>query len=484
MPTGDDMPGTYRPFLEPFVTPRFTARRFSNLAALGAVSFAAACATEAPFTAPDESRALMSAADAMVAVQAGPPEFVPGELLVQFKEGATATARTRALGRVGGAVAEDILTAAMRAAGRRVGVTRVRVGGDVQRAIAALRADADVEFAEPNWIYRHNATSNDTYVTNGSLWGMTGTFGSQASVAWAANKLGSPTVYVGIIDEGYMYAHPDLAANAAKNPLEAAGRAGVDDDGNGLVDDVYGWDFAGNNASVFDGAGDDHGTHVAGTIGGVGGNGVGVAGVVWNVKLLNAKFLGSTGGTTANAIKAVDYFTNLKRTQGLNIVATNNSWGGGGFSQALKDAIDRANAQDILFVAAAGNSGTNNDATPSYPSGYTSPNIIAVASITSTGALSSFSQYGATTVDIGAPGSGIWSTIPRSSKGKVVASYASYDGTSMATPHVTGAVALYKSLNPSASAATIKAAIMSSATPTASLSGKVLSNGRLNVSGF
>lgn len=466
------------------MTTRITARRFSHLAALGAVSFAAACATEAPFTAPDESSALMSAADAMVAVQAGPPEFVPGELLVQFRDGVTSAGRGRALARVGGQAAEEILTGAMRAAGRRVGVMRVRVSGDVERVIAALRTDADVEFAEPNWIYRHNATSNDTYVTNGSLWGMTGTFGSQASVAWAANKVGSSTVYVGIIDEGYMYSHADLEGNAGTNPLEAAGRAGVDDDGNGLVDDIYGWDFAGNNASVFDGAGDDHGTHVAGTIGGVGGNGTGVAGVVWSVKLLGAKFLGSRGGTTANAIKAVDYFTNLKRTQGLNIVATNNSWGGGGFSQALKDAIDRANAQNILFVAAAGNSGTNNDATPSYPSGYTSPNIIAVASITSTGALSSFSQYGATTVDIGAPGSAIWSTVPKSAKGKILSAYASYSGTSMATPHVTGAVALYKSLNPTATASQIKAAIMSSATPTASLAGKTVTGGRLNVAGF
>jgi subtilisin family serine protease len=280
-----------------------------------------------------------------------------------------------------------------------------------------------------------------------------------------------------------MFSHPDLAANAGVNPGEVASN-GVDDDGNGLVDDVRGWDFDGNNSSVFDGAGDDHGTHVAGTIGGVGGNGAGVAGVVWNVKLLSAKFLGNRGGTTANAIKAVDYFTDLKTSQGLNIVATNNSWGGGGFSQALKDAIDRANAAGILFIAAAGNSGTNNDATASYPSGYTSANIIAVASITSTGGLSSFSQYGATTVDIGAPGSAIWSTVPRSSKGQVIASYASYNGTSMATPHVSGAAALYASTHPGASAADIKAAIMSSATPTPSLNGKVVSNGRLNVSGF
>jgi subtilisin family serine protease len=308
-------------------------------------------------------------------------------------------------------------------------------------------------------------------------------YGIGATAAWNANKTNCGGVYIGIIDEGYMYTHEDLAANAGVNPGEIAGN-GIDDDGNGLVDDVYGWDFAGNNNSVFDGVGDDHGTHVAGTIAGVGGNGKGVAGVCWSAKLLSAKFLGSTGGTTANAIKAVDYFTDLKTRQGLNLPATNNSWGGGGFSQALQDAIQRAGDADILFVAAAGNSTLNCESSACYPAEYPNANVIAVASITSTGAISSFSNYGSTTIDIGAPGSGIWSTVPKSSKGKVISGYASYNGTSMATPHVTGAAALYKALNPSATAAQIKAGILNSATPTSSLSGKTVTGGRLNVSGF
>jgi subtilisin family serine protease len=221
----------------------------------------------------------------------------------------------------------------------------------------------------------------------------------------------------------------------------------------------------------------------------VGGNGKGVAGVCWTVKLMNAKFLGSRGGTTANAIKAVDYFTDLKTRHELNLVATNNSWGGGGYSQSLYDAIERAKTQGILFIAAAGNGGSdglgdNNETTPHYPSSYENENIIAVASITSTGAKSSFSNYGFTTVDIGAPGSGIYSTLPKSSKGKIVSGYGSYSGTSMATPHVTGAAALYAATHPGAVAATIKNAILSSAVPTASLSGKCVTGGRLNVSGF
>lgn len=271
---------------------------------------------------------------------------------------------------------------------------------------------------------------------------------------------------------------------SGKNPGEIAGN-GVDDDNNGYVDDVYGWDFDGNNNSVFDGAGDDHGPHVSGTIGGVGGNGVGVAGVCWNVKIINAKFLGSRGGTTANAVKAVDYLTDLKTRHNINLVATNNSWGDGGFSQALQDAIERANQAEILFVAAAGNDAFNCDSASScYPAEYPNANIISVASITNTGALSSFSSYGSTTVDICAPGSATTSTIPKSSKGKVVESYASYSGTSMATLHVTGAAALYAATHPGSTAAQIKAAIMASATPTASCNGKVLSNGRLNVGGF
>ena len=417
--------------------------------------------------------------------------FVGGQMLVQFHRGASDADKDTVVRGLGAQVVDDVRLGSSRNDGKGdLQLVRLPVGLAVAAAMREAARAPTVDFVEPNWVYTRGATSNDTYYTNGSLWGMYGNssspanaFGSQAAAAWARNVTCSGAVYVGIIDEGVMLSHPDLAANIGSNPGEIPGN-GIDDDGNGLIDDVNGWDFDGNNSSIFDGVGDDHGTHVAGTIGAAGGNGTGVAGVCWNVKMLNAKFLGSQGGTTANAIKAVDYFTDLKSRHALNLVATNNSWGGGGFSQALADAIERANAANILFVAAAGNSGVNNDASPHYPSSYTNANIIAVASITSTGGLSSFSNYGATTVDIGAPGSGIWSTVPVRSKGKTIASYASYSGTSMATPHVTGAAAMYASTHPGATAAQIKAAILGSATPTSSLSGRTVTGGRLNVSGF
>lgn len=412
--------------------------------------------------------------------------FVPGDLIVKFQAGVAPEHRAFALTRAGAVSAEHLQTDAMRNVGDH-GLELLHGVPDVAAAVNALRRLPGIEYAEPNWIYTTGVISNDTHYANGSLWGMysddlpnpvggagtTNQYGSQAEEAWNANFTGSDTVYVGIIDEGVQITHPDLTTNAWTNPFDLVD--GVDNDGNGRIDDVNGWDFVGNNSSIYDGTGDDHGTHVAGTVGAQGGNGIGVAGVNWNVTFITAKFLGSGGGTTANAILAVDYITDLKVRHGLNIVATNNSWGGGGFSQGLLDAITRAGAQNILFVAAAGNSNVNIDSSPFYPAAYNADNLISVASITSTGARSSFSNYGATRVDLGAPGSSIVSTVPTNG-------YSSYSGTSMATPHVTGAAALYASVNPGASAAQIKAAILNSATPTASLSGITVTGGRLNVS--
>lgn len=435
---------------------------------------------------PDLSNAMQEEVLSSVSPQSPAYETVPNEMLVKFKPGLSATQRSKAIGGLRAEIKEHILTRAMQSAGDKEGIYLLRIPVDVLTGVSQAKAFAEIDYAEPNYIYRHQATSNDPSYTGGSLWGMYGSltspsnaFGISAATQWAKDNIGSSDVCIGIIDEGFMFNHTDLNANAWVNPGETAN--GRDDDGNGFVDDIRGWDFVRNDNSTYDGSGDDHGTHVAGTIGAKGGNGIGVAGVCWNVKMISGKFLGTNGGTTANAVRAVDYMTDLKKSRGINLIATNNSWGGGGYSTSLYDAIQRANAEGILFVAAAGNASNNNDAAPSYPSSYTNSNIIAVASITSGGALSSFSSYGATSVDIGAPGSYILSTLPTTSNRST---YGTYSGTSMATPHVTGAVALYKSIYPSATASTIKSAILSKSVATSSLSGRVLSNGRLSVAGF
>jgi subtilisin family serine protease len=413
--------------------------------------------------------------------------YVPGEVLIQYRDGTTAAQQSRARGKVGTTKVERIKAAAGKSG--RLELARIGSGRSVEAAVRTLKSAPAVAFAEPNWIYTHGAAATDTYYTNGSLWGAYGDasspanqYGSQAAEAWAAGTTGSKSVYVGIIDEGIQYDHPDLNANVWTNPFDPAD--GTDNDGNGYVDDVRGWDFANGDSTIYDGGtrggADDHGTHVSGTIGAES-NGTGVVGVNWNVTLISGKFLGRNGGTTANAIKAVDYFTDLKTRHGLNIVATNNSWGGGGYSQGLRDAIERANGANILFIAAAGNgdrkgNGINNDSSPHYPSSYNNGNIISVAAITSTGAKTTWSNYGATTVDLGAPGAAIYSTTAYNK-------YESYNGTSMATPHVTGAAALYASVKPGASAAAIKNAIVSSALPTASMSGKTTTGGRLDANG-
>jgi subtilisin family serine protease len=421
-----------------------------------------------------------------------------GELIIGFKSSATSAAQQSALNRVGGKVLRRLGTDRERRSSRG-GIQRIKIKGSVTSALDKLQNISAIAFVEPNYVLKHRDVADDTNYVSGNLWGTygddapmcgpigtTNQFGSDAEEAWSYGYTGSKAVYVGIIDEGIQVTHPDLAGNIWVNPHDPVD--GIDNDGNGYVDDVNGWDFYNRNNSVYDAVdGDAHGTHVAGTIGAQGRNGRGVAGVNWNVSLISAKFLGPQGGYLSDAIDAVNYLRDLKTRHNLNIVAINNSWGGGGYSSALHTAIIRAAKQGVLFVAAAGNESVNTDTTASYPSNYSTLQgtslesaasyeaVVSVAAITSTGGLAYFSNYGARTVDIGAPGAGIVSTVPTDS-------YASYSGTSMAAPHVTGALALYASAYPAATADQVRTAILRNVKATSSLSTRTVTGGRLSLS--
>ena len=292
-----------------------------------------------------------------------------------------------------------------------------------------------------------------------------------APEAWQVST-GSRDVIVGVIDTGIDYTHTDLAANMWVNPGEIAGN-GIDDDANGFVDDVHGYDFANDDGDPFDDNG--HGTHCAGTIGGVGNNGVGVAGVNWEVSLMGLKFLDANGsGSTSDAIQAVNYATMMKNQYGQNVRVTSNSWGGGGSSSAMRQAIESGAEAEIVFIAASGNDGMNNDTNPQYPASYTSDAVISVAATDRNDALANFSNYGATSVDIAAPGVGIVSTTPGNS-------YASFSGTSMATPHVAGAAALALAVDPTLTVSQLRSGLLGTVDAVAGLAGKTVTGGRLNV---
>jgi subtilisin family serine protease len=412
--------------------------------------------------------------------------FVPGELIVKFKESTSFTTRQRICNRLSSLPPQRIESLAIENFASEASLV-LKVGRDPRIIASELRSNGDIEYAEPNWIYRTQAVANEPFYRNGQIWGVLGAgtplrsneFGSGAAALWNKDRIGSNDVIVGIIDEGVMVRHADLAANIWTNTQDPID--GKDNDGNGFVDDNQGWDFANNDRTVYDGTFDDHGTHVAGTIGAVGGNGVGVAGMNWRIKMIPLKFLGPNGGSSSNAIRAIDYLTNLKTRRGLNIVASNNSWGGGGYSQALADAIERANRAGILFIAAAGNSNANNDSTSSFPANYPNTNVISVGAIGSNGARASFSNFGKVQVDLFAPGDRILSTFPGSGD---TSAYAFMSGTSMATPHVTGAVALYRSMYPSATPQQIRTALFNQVRKSTALQNLCVTGGRLNVSGF
>ena len=348
---------------------------------------------------------------------------------------------------------------------------RLNPAVSVPQAIDFYRTQPGVQFAEPDFLIGYNRTPNDPSFN--ALWGLNNigqTGGTRdadinAPEAWEFHQ-GTGETIVAVMDTGIDYSHPDLAANMWTNPGETAGD-GVDNDGNGFVDDVFGYDFANEDADPFDDNG--HGTHAAGTIGAVGDNGVGIVGVDWHTRLMAVKFLGADGnGSIGNAIRALDYAVRM----GARV--SNNSWGGGGYSAAFCAAIEASRGVGHLFVAAAGNSGADNDATPNYPSSYGLDNVLAVAATDKDDQLGSFTNYGAASVDLAAPGVGILSTYKNGQ-------YASLSGSSMAAPYVAGAAAYLWDMHPEWNYVQVASAILSTVDVLPQLAGKVATSGRLNL---
>lgn len=367
----------------------------------------------------------------------------------------------------------------------------------LNQTLKQLNANPAIEYAEPNYTYRaigqkqydayESLISAPTDPMYDQLWGLentgdnepagnrgnssrTGKAGADVNAqrAWGITQ-GSKDVVIAVIDTGIDYNHPDLVDNMWTNSAEANGRPGVDDDGNGYVDDVHGYDFANNDGDPMDGNG--HGTHCAGTIA-ASHNNIGVAGVMKDATMVGIKFLTDEGsGSTADAIKAIDYATKI------NVDIMSNSWGGGGFSQALFESIERARDAGIVFTAAAGNSASDNNSTPHYPSNYDVENVISVASHTYNDVLSNFSCFGSRTVHVAAPGQNVLSTTPNDG-------YSVYSGTSMATPHVTGVIGLYLAQNGRSNLTDLRQMLMDTSVYKRSYDRKTISAGRADAYNF
>ncbi|MCK8044934.1 S8 family serine peptidase [Shewanella sp. 1CM18E] len=409
------------------------------------------------------------------------PEYIKDSLIVVYKDNATKAERESAQRLVRGSMrdldANGVDDRFANLLDGKLARLTLRSGSDVGQAIKIISRHPAVKYAEPNYVIKAIGTPDDPDFV--SLWGLnnTGQDGGTADAdidaveAWDITT-GDSSVVIGVIDTGVDYNHPDLQANMWTNPNEIPGN-GIDDDANGVIDDIHGFNANNNSGDPMDDNG--HGTHVAGTIGASGNNGVGVVGVNWDVSIVGCQFLNASGsGSTEGAIACIDYMTDLKVNHGVDIKATNNSWGGGGFSQALKDAIESGGDAGILFVAAAGNGAYDNDASASYPASYDSDAVMAIASTDRNDAMSGFSQWGLTSVDMGAPGSAILSTTPGNT-------YSTFSGTSMATPHVAGAAALVWSINPDLSPTEMKQLLMDSGDVNADLTGKTVAGSRLNV---
>jgi hypothetical protein len=394
-----------------------------------------------------------------------PARFVESELLIKYVP-------TASNGRRNGIAASRGARLVRRARALDIDHVRLPPGQSMVAAIAALRSTPDVALVQPNYVRRASGSAppNDPWWLLGFLWGLERI---QAQPVWSSFTTGEPSVVVAAIDTGVEYTHPDLAANMWRNPDEIDDN-GIDDDGNGYVDDIFGIDAANDDTDPMDDNG--HGTHTAGTIGARGNNGAGIVGVAWHTSIVACKFLDAQGnGTDADAVECFDYVLALKQ-RGINVRVTNNSWGApreGEPPAVLKNAIDAAGAAGIVNVFSAGNAGTNNDTNPLDPASLDSPSIVVVAASDESDGRASFSNYGLASVDLAAPGASILSTYR--------GSYAFASGSSMAAPHVAGAVALMAARNPALSVATAKTVLMQSADVLPQWSGLSMSSGRLNV---
>jgi subtilisin family serine protease len=423
------------------------ARRFGALA-LSLLILLAACQLAIP---------------ARAAAAPGPKgaEAVPNQLIVSFRADATEAARDAAVQRRGGRTLKKLVGVDAR-------LVELPAGRVAAAEAGAYAAEQGVRYVEPNLVYTIDALPNDPSFPN--LWGLRnpGVPGADigAPAAWDVTK-GSGDIVVGIVDTGIDYSHPDLAANVWTAPAGwSLNGCGAGTHGYRVVAGAAGCDPLDDN---------NHGSHVAGTIGAAGNNGAGVTGVNWNVGLMALKFLDSSGrGYLADAVAVIDYAIQAKRA-GVNLRVLNNSWGATTSSQALADKVAEANAAGILFVAAAGNNAWDNDSNGFYPANYTLPNVVAVAAADSQDQLAGFSNYGAASVHLGAPGVNIYSTVR--------GGYSYYNGTSMATPHVSGAAALVLSAPGlgGLDVAGLKDRLLSCGTALPALAGKTTTGKRLNV---
>ncbi len=347
--------------------------------------------------------------------------YVDQEIIVKFKEAGISTL--------------SVATSEMEKLPIEGSCYRVKVSDNIQASLESILQDPNVEYAEPNYIVHTQKTPNDPDF--GRLAGMKNI---KAPKAWDV-RVDASSIVVCVIDTGVDYNHEDLQANMWVNEEEKNGQPGVDDDDNGVIDDIHGFNGINNSGDPLDD--NNHGSHCAGTIAGVGDNGVGVAGVCWKAQVMACKFLsGSGSGSTADAIKCIDYAV----ANGAKVLS--NSWGGGGFSAALYESIKKAGQAGVLFVAAAGNNGSS---TLSFPAKYCEnnsvngtnfpalKNVLAVAASDGNDQRASFSQFSLVSIKannlVAAPGTNVLSTV-------IGNSYASFNGTSMATPHVAGAATL------------------------------------------